>query len=442
MWDHYTRRLKSIWALRIIVALSATGYWALARMDATNGWPPVLLFLGLMLTMAALAVAALEPLRHARFATAWVFGGAILFRLLMVPCGLPEPILPGLLADWRGAGVSYERFLLYDHDVWRYLWDGHTAANGINPYAFAPDSPKLDHLVEDSRWQDIRDNINHPRIQTLYPPAAQVVFSAAYAVAPGSIVAMKLVLIVFDLIALLLLWRCLDQRELAVLYGWNPLVVKAFAGSAHIDAVVVAALALLLWCAARRRPLLGGAALGVAIAAKLAPVVLIPLVWRRMGFRAVAVLGGVAAVFTTPYWGDAGSAAGLMEFARSWRFNAGPFGLVEAIAGTNFARVGMICAVAGISIWASRAKVVADDITVSLGAFLVLGPAVMPWYVTWILPSAIVARRWAWVSFSVLVLAAFLVMVDQVEGPLPLLLEYGTLALLLMAEEYRRGRNR
>ena len=78
-------------------------------------------------------------------------------------------------------------------------------------------------------------------------------------------------------------------------------------------------------------------------------------------------------------------------------------------------------------------------VSLVLGALLVLGPVVMPWYVTWLLPLAILARERVWLVFSALVCLAFLVMVDGVERPGALWIEYAALGGLLLWRA-RKGR--
>jgi hypothetical protein len=77
----------------------------------------------------------------------------------------------------------------------------------------------------------------------------------------------------------------------------------------------------------------------------------------------------------------------------------------------------------------------------ALAALLVLGPVVMPWYVTWLLPLAILAREPVWLAFSALVCLAFLVMVDGVEHPGVLWVEYAVLSTLLL-QRARKGGSR
>ena len=125
-----------------------TGYYfALLRLDAVNGVRPVLTFLAILGTLFALYAAAywlVRGERRARRSTLLLIAaGAVLFRLTLLPAGLPPQDswakkLNGLRADVQGQRVAYERFLLFDGDIWRYLWDGHVGAHGVNPYLHAP----------------------------------------------------------------------------------------------------------------------------------------------------------------------------------------------------------------------------------------------------------------------------------------------------------------
>jgi hypothetical protein len=424
--------------LWLAILLSAIGYAWLGRMESANGLPTVARFWAAMTGLFALTFWA-SKLIGGQTLPLWT--GAVLFRILLLPAGLPDPILPGVIEDWSGQdSAAYDRFLLFDHDVWRYLWDGHVAAHGISPYAHPPRAEELDPLAEDARWDAIRANVNHPHLRTLYPPVAQFAFRLADSLAPGSILAIKAVLCLFDLAAAVLLWLTLpDGRKSQVIwYAWNPLVIKSFAGSAHVDSVVVCLLAAMFYFAVRRWTLPAGAALGLAIAAKLSPLLLFPAAIRFLGWR--AAIGGLilAAGLLAPLASEPGAASGLVEYARYWRFNGGFFNLAAAIFGESGARVGIAALMAGMSLWAVRASSLTEAATRALGSLLLLSPAVMPWYVPWILPGAILASRWAWIGFSLLVLAAFAVMIDQQERPWIVGMEFGVMAVLLWWESMRR----
>ncbi len=461
--------------LILLLAASETVWIVLLKFDAVNGARAVLTFLmllGMLFALFGLSALIISRLDDQRGAMLVIAVGAILFRLTMLPAGLPAqsswPEKVGALrADVAGVEVAYERFLLYDHDIWRYLWDGHVAAHGVNPFQFAPNDPQLDALTDpgdtastDGRnvWGDIRDNVNHPWVPTIYPPLAQFVFRLAHAIAPGSVLVMKSLLTGFDLLAALLLaltLRRLDQPVTRViLYAWNPLVIKAFAASGHVDAAPVAALAATAYFFAGERRRVAAISFGLAVLAKLTPIVLLPFIVKRTGWRNAALIAAVLLAGYAPFI-SAGSNifTGLLTFAREWQFNAGPYALAEWLIGqfnqdpALAARAACGLVIIGVILFLAwrddgRAASFASYATPALGALVVFSPTVMPWYVIWALPLAIIARFRAWVYFSGLVCAAFQVMVDETERGWVLWLEYGMFALLCAMELFRAIRRR
>jgi alpha-1,6-mannosyltransferase len=436
--------------LAILLVASEALYLLLLRLDAINGVRPVAIFLAILGAGFVFCFAAYLVLRNGptgRLAWALTLGGAVLFRVTLLPAGLPPRLslsekLAAMAADWRGDPVSYERFLLFDNDIWRYLWDGHVAAIGQNPYASSPGDSPLDD------WETIRDNISYPALRTIYPPLAQMIFRAAHALAPGSVLAMKIIVVGFDLLAygfvILTLRARNDLPAKSILYGWNPLVIKVFAGSGHIDAVLVAALAGTCYFLARRRPTAASVSLGLAIATKLAPIVLLPFLARRVGaWRTVLVCVTCTACFL-PYLGAGPHLLdGLLAFSANWQFNSGLFRLFASLMPDTLARI--TCAILiAITIFflyrrdSSDPDTFAAVATLALGAVLIFSPVVTPWYVIWLLPLGIAAWNRAAILCSVPVCMAFLVMVRGVEWPWALILEYGSLAAII-AWNARKG---
>ncbi|MFN0121491.1 MAG: glycosyltransferase 87 family protein [Blastocatellia bacterium] len=441
--------------LSLALVVSALLYARLVWFDAVNGWRPVLTFLGILATLFAIyAMAACVVARaDAGCGVLWiVLTGALLFRLILLPAGLPNDagwpgLWDGLRMDLAGQAVVYEQFQLYDDDIWRYLWDGHVWAQGVNPYQYAPDDQRLDTLAGHSElWNVVRANIQFEDTPTIYPPLAQAVFRLSHMLRPGSVLVMKAVVVFFDMLAVLFLALALRQSGRPVthviLYAWNPLVVKVFAGSGHVDAALVAAIAALAYCLGRRARMWAAISFALAILAKLSPLILAPFVLRRIGWRYALVVAGVVFAGYLPFL-DAGAGlfAGFRQFAREWQFNAGPFMLARYLTGWTGAGPFAARALCGLliiamAVWLWRrddggADNFAQYAALTLGALLVLSPAVMPWYLTWILPPGILARQTVWLWFSALVCLAFLVMADETERPVVLALEYGALAVLL-----------
>ncbi len=468
---------RDLLALWLCLGASAGLYWSLLGLDAKNGLLPVSSFLAALLALFALfglAVRAISRLPETREAMLPVFLGAVIFRLALLPAGLPPtlhgaPFTQALADDLRGRRVTFERFQLYDDDLWRYLWDGHVLAHGGNPWAAAPGSALLDPLALPERaaetdgrtlWPDVRDNVNHPEVPTIYPPLAAALFVLSHALAPGSVLVWKLLVVALDLLAAVALAFALrasgQKATLALLYAWNPLVVKVFAGSGHVDALLVALLALLAWALLRRRHALAAFLWGAAVLAKLAPIVLLPLLWKRLGRRPMALALSAAVLGLLAQHAASGDAAsGLAAFASSWRFNAGFFGLVESLclgvrdafgipgfdaglAARLFAGLALLLAI----LWLARAESpptggrpgdvappgpLLDSLgraAATLGALVLLGPTVMPWYLTWLLPFAVLSGRREWLTVTGLVCFAFLVMIDGVERPVVLAVEH------------------
>ena len=215
-----SRRARLWWLAGLLVS-SEVLYLAMLRLDAINGVRPVLAFLGLLGALFTLYAIAYWIVKgrgeNHRNTLLIIAAGAVLFRLTLLPAGLPHDAswdskVADLRADLRGESVTYERFQLFDGDIWRYLWDGHVSAHGTNPYLHAPTDPALDKPADEENaaltdgralWSDIRDNINYALTPTIYPPLAQVVFQVSHILAPGSVLVMKGLLVGFDLLATL-----------------------------------------------------------------------------------------------------------------------------------------------------------------------------------------------------------------------------------------------
>ena len=176
-----------------------------------------------------------------------------------------------------------------DNDMIRYLWDGRVQRLGINPYLVLPADPELawTHTYETRQMPSARQ-------KTPYPPAAQLFFRLVVSL-HDSPRAMKLALVACDLLTILVVWRWLlvtgRNPWLTLAYAWNPLVVLEVAYSGHIDALGALWIAAAAYWLARRRTALATIAFVLAVATKILPVVLVPLLWRRIS-RRDAVLGG------------------------------------------------------------------------------------------------------------------------------------------------------
>ena len=165
-------------------------------------------------------------------------------------------------------------------DVYRYIWDGRVQAAGINPYRYIPTDTNLAALRDEAVFPNINRNNYAP---TIYPPVAQMLFLVATRFGE-TVPAIKLFLVAVEAIGigalLLVLQTTGAPRHNIIFYAWHPLPVWEIAGSAHIDAAMVAFVALALAAAVAGRRAWSGGALAAATLVKFLPLVLAPALWR------------------------------------------------------------------------------------------------------------------------------------------------------------------
>jgi hypothetical protein len=214
-------------------------------------------------------------------------------------------------------------------DAYRYIWDGRVQAAGIDPYLYAPGDAGVVKVRNEFLWpplsvhkidagcvknqKDFADpadsrvagctKINRPTVPTVYPPVAEAYFFAVQLAAPAgdSTTPIQLAAAAFALaVTLILLFglRKLGKNpRLAALWAWCPTVALEAGQNAHVDVVAVAltAIALLLLARARTegRAAIGGVLLGLAIATKVTPILVVPAVLKR-GWWLISVSAAMA----------------------------------------------------------------------------------------------------------------------------------------------------
>ena len=303
-------------------------------------------------------------------------------------------------------------------DIYRYLWDGHVLAEGINPYGHAPADEAFAAIR--TPWHG---EINHPDVPTIYPPLAQLLFAVVAMAGGGTILAAKLLWLGFDLGCGLLLHRIAERTgrspsAVLVWYLWSPLLIVETAWSAHFDAVGLFLLAALILACTRapgrvvgagpvirdtivrgglprrglHRAFTRGALLAAATLVKFVPAAALPALIRRHGWATLFAFTGVCAAFYLPFAGvgPAALTEGLRTYARHWSANEGAFALIAALIRDPLrARAAATIVVLAVVAWVTwRRLPIEEALLWIIGAGLVLSPTVHPWYTLWLLPMA------------------------------------------------------
>jgi hypothetical protein len=357
-------------------------------------------------------------------------------------------------------------------DLHRYLWDGRVLLSGRNPYLDPPASPALAALRD--REYPL---IEHKEVRTIYPPAAQILFAAGAAAAPGAL-GIKALLVLADLLGIAALRRLLVLRGLTplrvIVYAWNPLAVSEVAWSGHLEPAGVACVVAAAVAIIQKRDLRSTLALTLAGLVKLLPFVLfVPLArgLRRRAFLLPPVL--IAAAYW-PFRAAGGSLfSGLREYATHWHGNDSVFSLARAtiavvdptpalksaiafvrarapwsapldhlypyVYPTPLAKAA--CALGLVACAVVIARRTVDPLRgcfLMTGAALLLSPTLHPWYLLWILPWLCLYPSRPWILLSGLAVLAYSDLGGAQgagEGyPWARLAEYGPFFAILLAE--------
>ena len=285
-------------------------------------------------------------------------------------------------------------------DVYRYVWDGRVQSAGINPYRYIPADESLAKLRDDR----IYPNINRREYaRTIYPPVAEGVFLLITRISE-SVTWMKAAMVGFEAIAVWALIQLLVSfgftRQRVLIYAWHPLVVWEFAGSGHLDAMVIAFIALALLAHRERRETLTGVLLACATCVKLFPVVLFPAFSKRWSWKMPLAFVATIVVTYLPYLSV--GPKGALGFLEGYANERGMFSgdqfflltvvrhLVNANVPASAYLVFTVAVLGGLFLWIMLGKQ-SDDVSyirnglIIASIFMLLLAPHFSWYFCWLI---------------------------------------------------------
>ncbi len=295
-----------------------------------------------------------------------------------------------------------------DDDVYRYMWDGFVVASGGNPLLTLPEAAGgfPAHLLA---------KVSYSTIPSIYPPVAQIFFGGVWWLFAAWMPGWALVWSALAIIAGALL-GALCRAHGAPRWLWpalvlNPVLVKEFVDSYHVDAfalvlVLIGLVSLSRSWSAVGQICLAGVFVGLAASVKPQALVLVPFLpgctVKQRGAAGVVAMGmvGLSAVL---YFGNAATGRFYLEMLRyfrtHWLFN--PFvvdvvslgirgaGMAETRTSSLQAAMTWVPAVADGFFVATAILLQRHASGALLGAvvvsiWLVCQPVVNPWY-CWLL---------------------------------------------------------
>ena len=274
----------------------------------------------------------------------------------------------------------------FDDDIHRYVWDGRLQRLGYNPYIVVPDDPAVRGL----HTYETR-NLNNPDLPSPYPPGAQLFFRAVTAIHESTF-ALKLAFVICEFAIAFVLLDMLHRKQrsdLILAYAWNPLLGIEVAGSGHVDIVGALLLVVSVAALAHRWRAIAALTFGLAVSVKFLPIVLLPLYWKRVRIRDVALAAIVAALLYVPFLSHGHIPIGsLGTYIQSFRFNGPVFAALNRVVPPQLAAGAAVLVGLATATWIRSTK---PDWSPELCAWpmaasLFCAPVVFPWYLLWLVP--------------------------------------------------------
>ena len=240
-----------------------------------------------------------------------------------------------------GTGVALRVAMVFglpllSDDVYRFLWDGRLWAAGFHPFLHTPRE-----FLEQGLWASGIDaglfaKLNSPDYHTVYPPLAQSIFYLSALVGTSSlwpgVLVIKLFLLTCELGTLYLLHKRFPLGRGALLYVLNPLPILEICGNAHFEGAAVFFVLLGLFALHHGRTAFAATSWALAVAAKLVPLLFVPILLRYLGWKKglqfVGVFGSACLVLFTPLFNLEvlqNMASSLDLYFQKFAFNASLF---------------------------------------------------------------------------------------------------------------------
>ena len=347
---------------------------------------------------------------------AWIIFTGLFARIILIPYA---PIL--------------------EDDFYRYMWDGAVTANQYNPYSLSPlqvqqHNPivpeKILKLADQSG--EIINKINHPKIKTLYPPLAQIVFSISYYFFPWSFTGWKFIMLLGDLVLLFFLIKILRELKLLIsfvaIYWLNPVILNEFFNTGHYDLFALLVTAISFYYFLKNKNITASITLALAVGFKLWPVLLFPFYLRRLSNQRVKLLSSalvfsvfIVIIFIPVLLAGIDENFGFMKYAANWINNAGFYSILKESVDlfTTTFKIYYVCAdcvarwiTAGLMVvtilWLVRKpaydnRELADKILIAVAVMFLISPTQFPWYYTWLILPLVFSPKFSLLMYVFLI---------------------------------------
>jgi len=321
-------------------------------------------------------------------------------------------------------------------DYFRFIWDGLFVANGSNPYLTLPSA--YIHgtpLSVPGTSLFLYGRLNSPDYYSVYPPVCQYIFGLTAKICGADIfwnvVMIRIFVLLSECGSMALLYKIARQLNAPVnnilIYAFNPLVIIELTGNLHPEAFMIFFLLMAIYLLMRGRQILSSLSFGMAVGAKLVPLIFLPLLIKRLGLvkslKYFAIAGAATILLFLPFislQSISNFTTSLSLYFKLFEFNASIYYMARwigyQITGYNvIAFSGMILAIISflaIIIISYREKMLTwaslfSHMLFCATVYLLFATTVHPWYLTPLIAISVFSRYKYAVVWSLLIALSY-----------------------------------
>ncbi|MCG8699196.1 MAG: hypothetical protein MI922_14170, partial [Bacteroidales bacterium] len=354
-------------------------------------------------------------------------------------------------------------------DYFRFIWDGQLIANNISPFSLLPpviaENESIQFPLKDYLYLHL--NSLQRSNYSCYTPLNMVFFYIPTVLFPKSalaaVIGMRVIIILAEIGTILLGKKILQKLHLPVqnimLYAFNPLIIIELTGNLHFEAVMIFLLVVAIYLLICEKVWQSAIFMGLAISIKLVPVILLPVLFRKLKlskWMLYSLLTGVVVitllspiVFSEGLYGFQKSIA---LYFKTFEFNASMYYIARyigfKITGYNIIAVAgpMLTAIAAVLILVISFVRRNESITILLASFTIvyalfyiLTTTVHPWYLTTLVALSVFSRYRFPIVWSMVVCLSYFTYSQPgfKEDTWILLIEYATVLGYAIYEIYQ-----
>jgi alpha-1,6-mannosyltransferase len=229
-------------------------------------------FINLALSFALLCIFSYHFIQIQKNNFALLIGISLFFRLLFL-FGLPQ----------------------LSQDFYRFIWDGRLILEGINPFTNLPKDLILNPHFKLPQAQELLNGMGSLSSShySNYPPINQLFFIAAGLLSNhsliGAAIILRIIITAADFGTLYFGSKLLEkvgfEKHRIFWYLLNPLVIIELTGNLHFEGVMLFFFVWSMYLLHQNKWQRAAIILAVSISTKLLPLLLLPLFFRRLGFK-------------------------------------------------------------------------------------------------------------------------------------------------------------